>query len=50
MDVTKYTFNFRYAGRLVSVIIEANSIEEAEFVLSGIKEINASYLKLKENG
>jgi hypothetical protein len=50
MDVTKYTFNFRYAGRLVSVIIEANSLEEAKFVLSGIKGINESNLTIKENG
>lgn len=49
MNVTKYTFNFRYAGRLVSVIIEAASLEEAKFVLSGLQNINVLDLKIKEN-
>ncbi len=50
MDVKKYTFNYRYAGRLVTVTIEAASFEEAEFVLSGIKDLYITYNKHKENG
>ena len=50
MDVKKYIFNFRYAGREVSVAIEATSLQEAEYVLSGIKELYNSYQDNKEHG
>jgi hypothetical protein len=50
MDVKKYTFNYRYAGRLVTVTIEATSLEEAEYILSSIKDLDISYNKHKENG
>lgn len=50
MEVQKYTFHYRYAGRKVVITIDATSLEEAEFVLSSIKELHVAYQNKKENG
>ena len=50
MEVQKYTFHYRYAGRKVVITIEAASLEEAEFVLSSTKELYVAYKNNKDHG